>query len=54
MPGPLRLLSTQAHLLTWIGVEAVAALAALAAALALGAHRTLDRIGRGGLLALGF
>jgi 4-amino-4-deoxy-L-arabinose transferase-like glycosyltransferase len=52
--GPLRLLSTQAHLLTWIGMEAVAALAALAAALALGAHRTLDRIGRGGLLALGF
>jgi 4-amino-4-deoxy-L-arabinose transferase-like glycosyltransferase len=52
--GPLRLLSTQAHLLTWIGIEAVAALAALAAALALGAHRSLDRIGRGGLLALGF
>ena len=52
--GPLRLLSTHAHLLTWIGIEAVAALAALAAALALGAHRRLDRIGRGGLLALGF
>jgi 4-amino-4-deoxy-L-arabinose transferase-like glycosyltransferase len=51
--GPLRLLSTQAHLLTWIGIEAVAALAALAAALALGAHRRLDRIGRGGLIALG-
>ena len=53
-PGPLRLLSTHAHLLTWIGIEAVAALAALAVALALGAHRTLDRIGRGGLLGLGF
>ena len=52
--GPLRLLSTQAHLLTWIGIEAVAALAALAVALALGAHRTLDRVGRGGLLALAF
>jgi 4-amino-4-deoxy-L-arabinose transferase-like glycosyltransferase len=52
-PGPLRLLSTHAHLLTWIGIEAVAALAALAVALALGAHRRLDRIGRGGLLALG-
>jgi 4-amino-4-deoxy-L-arabinose transferase-like glycosyltransferase len=51
--GPLRLLSTQAHLLTWIGIEAAAALAALAAALALGAHRRLDRIGRGGLAALG-
>jgi 4-amino-4-deoxy-L-arabinose transferase-like glycosyltransferase len=52
--GPLRLLSTHAHLLTWIGIEAVAALAALAVALALGAHRGLDRIGRGGLVALGF
>jgi 4-amino-4-deoxy-L-arabinose transferase-like glycosyltransferase len=51
--GPLRLLSTQAHLLTWIGIEAMAALAALAAALSLGAHRRLDRIGRAGLLALG-
>jgi 4-amino-4-deoxy-L-arabinose transferase-like glycosyltransferase len=51
--GPLRLLSTQAHLLTWIGIEAVAALAALAAALAVGAHRGLDRMGRGGLAALG-
>jgi 4-amino-4-deoxy-L-arabinose transferase-like glycosyltransferase len=50
--GPLRLLSTQAHLLTWIGIEAVAALAALAAALSLGAHRRLDRVGRGGLAAL--
>jgi 4-amino-4-deoxy-L-arabinose transferase-like glycosyltransferase len=50
--GPSRLLSTQAHLLTWIGIEAVAALAALAVALALGAHRRLDRIGRRGLAAL--
>jgi 4-amino-4-deoxy-L-arabinose transferase-like glycosyltransferase len=53
-PGPLRLLSTHAHLRTWIGIEAVAALAALAVALALGAHRSLDRVGRAGLLALGF
>ncbi len=52
-PGPLRLLSTHAHLLTWIGIEAVAALAALAVALALGGHRSLDRVGRGGLLAVG-
>jgi 4-amino-4-deoxy-L-arabinose transferase-like glycosyltransferase len=51
-PGPLRLLSTQAHLVTWIGIEAVAALAALAVALSLGAHRRLDRIARGGLAAL--
>jgi hypothetical protein len=50
--GPLRLLSSQAHLLTWIGIEATAALAALAVALSLGAHRWLDRVGRGGLLAL--
>jgi 4-amino-4-deoxy-L-arabinose transferase-like glycosyltransferase len=53
-PGPLRLLSTHAHLRTWIGIEAVAALAALAVALALGTHRSLDRVGRAGLLALGF
>jgi 4-amino-4-deoxy-L-arabinose transferase-like glycosyltransferase len=51
-PGPLRLLSGQAHLGRWIGIEAVAALAALAVALALGAWRGLDRVGRGGLLAL--
>jgi 4-amino-4-deoxy-L-arabinose transferase-like glycosyltransferase len=50
--GPLRLLSTQAHLLTWIGIEAVAALAALAVALALGALRRLDGVGRGGIAAL--
>ncbi|MEN3279780.1 MAG: hypothetical protein V7607_920 [Solirubrobacteraceae bacterium] len=50
--GPLRLLSTQAHLLTWIGIEATAALAALAVALSLGARRRLDRLGRGGLAAL--
>jgi 4-amino-4-deoxy-L-arabinose transferase-like glycosyltransferase len=53
-PGPLRLLSAHAHLRTWIGIEAVAALAALAVALALGAHRSLDRVGRAGLLAIGF
>jgi 4-amino-4-deoxy-L-arabinose transferase-like glycosyltransferase len=50
--GPLRLLSTQAHLATWIGIEATAALAALAVALSLGAHRRLDRTARGGLAAL--
>jgi 4-amino-4-deoxy-L-arabinose transferase-like glycosyltransferase len=52
-PGPRRLLSTQAHMLTWIGIEATAALAALAAALSLGALRRHDRIARGGLAALG-
>jgi 4-amino-4-deoxy-L-arabinose transferase-like glycosyltransferase len=52
-PGPLRLLSGHAHLGKWIGVEAVAALAALAVALALRRWRGLDRAGRGGLLALG-
>ena len=51
--GPLRLLSTQAHLGRWIGIEAVAALAALPVALALGGGRGLGRLGRGGLLALG-
>jgi 4-amino-4-deoxy-L-arabinose transferase-like glycosyltransferase len=51
-PGLLRLLSARAHLGSWIGIEAVAALAALAVALALGRWRELDRIGRGGLLAL--
>jgi 4-amino-4-deoxy-L-arabinose transferase-like glycosyltransferase len=51
-PGPLRLISTQAHLLTWIGIEAVAALAALAVALSLGALRRHDRVARGGLVAL--
>ncbi|HEX6620268.1 MAG TPA: glycosyltransferase family 39 protein [Solirubrobacteraceae bacterium] len=50
--GPLRLLSAQAHLGRWIGVEAVAALAALAVALALGGARGLGRLERGGLLAL--
>jgi 4-amino-4-deoxy-L-arabinose transferase-like glycosyltransferase len=52
-PGPLRLLSANAHLGRWIGLEAVAALAALAVALALGRWRGLDRPGRGGLLTLG-
>jgi len=51
--GPLRLLSSQAHLGRWIGIEAVAALAALAVALALGGARGLGRLGRGGVLALG-
>jgi 4-amino-4-deoxy-L-arabinose transferase-like glycosyltransferase len=51
--GPLRLLSAQAHLGRWIGIEAVAALAALAVALALGGARGLGRLARGGLLALG-
>jgi 4-amino-4-deoxy-L-arabinose transferase-like glycosyltransferase len=51
-PGPLRLLSAQAHLGRWIGIEAVAALAALAVALALGGARGLGRTARGGLLAL--
>jgi 4-amino-4-deoxy-L-arabinose transferase-like glycosyltransferase len=51
--GPLRLLSAQAHLGRWIGIEAVTALAALAVALALGGARGLGRLGRGGLLALG-
>jgi 4-amino-4-deoxy-L-arabinose transferase-like glycosyltransferase len=50
--GPLRLLSAQAHLGRWIGIEAVAALAALAVALALGGVRGLGRSARGGLLAL--
>jgi 4-amino-4-deoxy-L-arabinose transferase-like glycosyltransferase len=50
--GPLRLLSSQAHLRTWIGIEAVAALAALAAGLYLGALRRHDRVARGGLAAL--
>jgi 4-amino-4-deoxy-L-arabinose transferase-like glycosyltransferase len=51
-PGPLRLLSTRGHLASWVGVEAVAALAALAVALALGAWRSSDRVERGGLAAL--
>jgi 4-amino-4-deoxy-L-arabinose transferase-like glycosyltransferase len=51
-PGPLRLLSAQAHLGRWIGIEAVAALAALAVAPALGGARGLGRTARGGLLAL--
>ncbi len=50
--GPLRLLSAHAHLGRWVGIEAVAALAALAVALALGGARGLGRLGRGGLLAL--
>ncbi len=50
--GPLRLLSARAHLGRWVGIEAVAALAALAVALALGGVRDLGRLGRGGLLTL--
>jgi 4-amino-4-deoxy-L-arabinose transferase-like glycosyltransferase len=52
-PGPLRLLSTRASLRGRIGVELVAALAALALALAAGAWRRLDWLGRAGLVALG-
>jgi hypothetical protein len=51
--GPLRLLSGHARLGERFGLEAAAALAALAIALALGAGRRLDRTGRAGLLALG-
>jgi 4-amino-4-deoxy-L-arabinose transferase-like glycosyltransferase len=67
-PGPLRLLSGRRRLDTWVGVEAVAALAALAVALALGLGGGLvpaaplrdgprrepphDRASRGGRVAL--
>ncbi|HEV7751906.1 MAG TPA: glycosyltransferase family 39 protein [Baekduia sp.] len=51
-PGIARLVSTRAHLDTWFGIEAVAALAALAAALALGQPWRLERVARGGLAAL--
>src|SRR4051794_1157512 len=50
--GPLRLLSARRRLDAWIGVEAVAALAALAVALALGLHVIRDRAGRGAFAAL--
>jgi len=55
-PSATRLLSSRAHLGRWIGIEAVAALAALAAALALGGHAAppLGRIARGGLIAIAF
>jgi 4-amino-4-deoxy-L-arabinose transferase-like glycosyltransferase len=63
-PSPTRLLSSRAHLGRWIGIEAVAGLAALAVALALSAtlegdrpprgSRGLDRTARGGLLAIAF
>ena len=52
-PGPLRLLSGRAALGSRIGLQTVAALAALVAALALGGLRVLDRVGRAGLLAIG-
>jgi hypothetical protein len=51
--GPLRLLSGRARLGERFGLEAAAALAALACALALGAARRLDRARRAALLALG-
>jgi 4-amino-4-deoxy-L-arabinose transferase-like glycosyltransferase len=51
-PGVTRLVSAQAQLNTWFGVEAVAALAALAVALAVGRPWRLDRVGRGGFAAL--
>jgi 4-amino-4-deoxy-L-arabinose transferase-like glycosyltransferase len=51
--GPLRLLSGRARLGERFGLEAAAALAALALALAFGAARRLDRVRRAGLLALG-
>jgi hypothetical protein len=56
-PGPpsvMRLASGRAHLNTWIGIEAVAALAALAAALALARPWRLDGAARGGLAGLAF
>jgi 4-amino-4-deoxy-L-arabinose transferase-like glycosyltransferase len=51
-PGPLRLLSTRASLQARIGIALAAAVAALGAALAGGARRRLDRLGRAGLAAL--
>jgi 4-amino-4-deoxy-L-arabinose transferase-like glycosyltransferase len=51
-PGPLRLVSAQDHLGSRLGVELVAAWAALALVAATGAWRALDRSGRAGLAAL--
>ena len=51
--GPLRLFATNASLDVRIGIELAAAWLALAAALALGAWRRLDRLGRAGLVTLG-
>jgi 4-amino-4-deoxy-L-arabinose transferase-like glycosyltransferase len=51
-PGVTRLVSAQAQLNTWFGVQAVAALAALAVALVIGRPWRLDRVGRGGVAAL--
>ena len=52
-PGPTRLLSSNASLDKRIGTELVAAWLALALALALGAWRRLDRVGRAGFMFLG-
>ena len=51
-PGPLRLLSTEAHLGTRIGIELVGAWVALALVALSGALRSLDSSGRAGLAAL--
>ena len=51
-PGPLRLLSAQAHLRWRLGAELVAAWLAVALALATGAWRRADRGGRAGLAAV--
>jgi hypothetical protein len=51
-PGPLRLLSAQAHLGARLSVELVAAWVALVLALAGGAWRALGRSGSAGLVAL--
>ena len=50
--GPLRLISSQVHLGRRLGIELVAAWAALLAALALRGLRGVDRAGRAGLAAL--
>jgi 4-amino-4-deoxy-L-arabinose transferase-like glycosyltransferase len=52
-PGPLRLLSKRASLQGRVGVAVAAAVAGLALALAGGAWRRLDWLGRAGLVALG-
>lgn len=52
-PSPERLLTTRDHVAPWIGAEAVAAAAAFLLALLAGRPRRLDRVARGGLLALG-
>lgn len=52
-PGPLRLLSSQAHLGARLGIELVAAWAVAAAVLLTGAWRRLGRVGRAGAVAVG-